>query len=487
MALRFTSKHIETFPLNDLNQHQFLVLANQIAINSNWNVKYINENGLVAYTNNGYFNWNAEIIIKIENGVVSIKSSSEGNGSGDNKKIVVEIISSIEELNNSVTKGEIDAEYHKITKGFFSRDDDMLRVTPKTIIEQVKDFISIFKPTKDYFITPILLDFNIFLFTLMVISGVSAMSPDSESLLLWGANFKPVTLEGEWWRLITNFFLHIGIFHLFMNMYALLYIGVLLEPHLGKFRFISVYLLTGIFASVTSLWWHDFTISAGASGAIFGMYGVFLSLLTTNFIAKSERKSLLISISFFVGYNLLFGLKAGVDNAAHLGGLISGVIIGYAFIPTLKKSNDVKLEYSTIGLLAVFICSVTFVVLKKMPNDIGIYQTKIAEFTTCSSKALEAYSLPSNIPKDSLLVAIQDRGIFYWEKNIKLIDSFEELDLPLEIRTRNRLLKEYCELNMCSYQLWYKQISENTDQYRFEIEEYNKQIIEKMHLLRGRK
>jgi len=105
-----------------------------------------------------------------------------------------------------------------------------------------------------------------------------------------------------------------------MNMYALLYISLLLEPHLGRTRFLTVYLLTGLTASLASLWWHNLTISAGASGAIFGMYGVFLSMHTTNLIEKSARKALLTSIAVFVGYNILNGLKpnSGIDNAACL-------------------------------------------------------------------------------------------------------------------------------------------------------------------------
>ena len=81
----------------------------------------------------------------------------------------------------------------------------------------------------------------------MAINGVNIMLPDNGSLLNWGANFRPMTLDGQWWRLLTNCFLHIGIFHLLMNMYALLYIGVLLEPLLGRTRFLSAYLLTGFF------------------------------------------------------------------------------------------------------------------------------------------------------------------------------------------------------------------------------------------------
>lgn len=163
---------------------------------------------------------------------------------------------------------------------------------------------------------------------------------------------------------------------------------------MGRTRFISAYLLTGITASLASLWLHDLTISAGASGAIFGMYGVFLAMLTTNLIEKAARKALLTSIAVFVGYNLIYGLKGGIDNAAHIGGLLGGLVIGYALIPSLKKPNDNKLKFGTIGLLTTLILASSFVVYRKLPNDIATYDVKIKEFVTMEAMALEVYSLP---------------------------------------------------------------------------------------------
>lgn len=488
MAIGFTPKHIEDFLLNDLSQHQFLVLANETVKKINWKVGYISNNGLIAYTDNGMFSWNAEINIKIENGVANIQSASTGSEMmdfGKNKKNVAKFIDSFKGLKQTITEEEIDTKYQELKEQLVSQEEDILKLPPATTTGKIKDFFSVFKPTQGLFITPILLDLNILIFILMAISGVNIMLPDNESLLNWGANFRPMTLEGEWWRLITNCFLHIGIFHLLMNMYALLYIGVLLEPYLGKTRFISAYLLTGITASVASLWWHDLTISAGASGAIFGMYGVFLAMLTTNLIEKTARKALLTSIAVFVGYNLIYGLKGGIDNAAHIGGLIGGLVIGYALIPGLKRPAENKLKFGTIGLLTILILVSSFVVLKKIPNNIGAYDTKMKEFFAMESMALEVYNMPQNTPDDEILQEIKNRGIYYWNENIKLIDSFKELDLPLEIRTRNRILKEYCELRIKSYEFIYKAISEETDQYRPQIEDYDKQIEAKIKELGG--
>lgn len=488
MSVGFTPKHIEEVPLYGLTKEEYLVIALEAAKEMKWKVSYTSSSGLIAFTDNGMFSWNAEIKIKIENGSANLKSSSTGNEMmdwGKNKKNIEKFVLSFNSLKLKLTKEELGLKYEELSANLAPDEDDILKLPPPTATEQITEFFSIFRPKKGFFVTPLLLDINILLFILMAISGVNIMLPDSESLLKWGANFRPLTLDGEWWRLLTNCFLHIGVLHLLMNMYALLYIGVLLEPLLGRTRFISAYLLTGITASIASLWWHDLIISAGASGAIFGMYGVFLAMLTTNLIEKTTRKALLTSIAIFVGYNLIYGLKGGIDNAAHIGGLIGGIIIGYAFIPSLKKPEDVKLKLSTIGLLILLILTSSFIVYKNISNDIGTYDEKIKTFVSNESMAIEVFSLPENTPKDQLLYGLKERGIYYWNENIKLIDEVEKLDLPAEIHHKNSKLKQYCELRIKSYELLYKAVSENTEIYKFQIENYDKQIVALINELKG--
>lgn len=274
---------------------------------------------------------------------------------------------------------------------------------------QGKNFLSMFVPTKGYFFTPILVDINIAIYVMMVVSGVHFMQPDSESLIAWGANFRPVTLEGQWWRLLTSCFIHIGIIHILMNMYALIFIGNLLEPQLGRIRYLSAYLLSGIGGSVASLYWHELTVSAGASGAIFGMYGLFLAMLTTNLIEESARKELLSSILLFVGYNLLNGLRGGIDNAAHIGGLVTGMVIGYSFYPSLTKPQEPNLKYLTVALLTVLVVSTSFLVYKQTPNDIRQYEENMKKFISLETQALEVYHKDGTTTNAELLIAIQER------------------------------------------------------------------------------
>lgn len=481
MAFGFSPKHVQDYQLDNLDREHFLVFAIEAAFKLDWNVSFVSETGFIAYTKFSWSSWSEEVTVKIDNGVANIKSECTGSQLmdwGKNKKNVEALLSKLEEVKFSLTQEEIETKLNDLRQGYASKDDDILSMPPSTTKEKITDFFSIFKPTEGYFVSPILININLLVFILMLISGVHILLPDNQDLLNWGANFRPMTLEGQWWRLFTACFLHIGILHLLLNMYALLYIGLLLEPYLGKTRFLAAYLISGIAASMTSLWWHDLTISAGASGAIFGMYGVFLALLTTNLLDKSVKKALLTSIAVFVGYNILNGLKpnSGIDNAAHIGGLLSGLIIGYAFVPSLKQFENKTIKFSTIGALTIALLISSFSVYKVLPNDIGKYDEKMKEFVSMESMALEVYSLPEGTPNEKILSEIRDRGLYYWNENIKLIDSFKELDLPLPIRARNSKLKEYCELRVKSYELIYKAIDEDTDKYENEINEYNQKI-----------
>ena len=475
MAFGLSPKHTQELSLDNLTPEQFLVISIEAAKKLDWNIGYVSETGFVAYTGFSMSSYSEEVTVKIEGGNATLKSECTGNQItdwGKNKKNIETLVDSINELKTTLSSEELAQKYEELKPDLVSKEEEHLNQPPPTTKGKLTDVLAIFKPTNGYFITPIIIDLNIILFILMVVSGVNAFLPDNESLIKWGANFKPVTLGGEWWRLITNCFLHIGIFHLLMNMYALLYIGLLLEPHLGKTRFLAAYFLTGITASITSLWWHDLTISAGASGAIFGMYGVFLSMLTTNLIEKSARQALLTSIALFVGYNLINGLKGGIDNA---GGLIGGLIVGYAYYPGLKKPDAVKLKYAIIGMLSVVILSISFVVYKKLPNDIGQYDEKIKLFATMEENALKVFELPQNASKEQTLAEI-NKGNHYWNESIKLLTDLDKLHLPDVIHTRNKKLIDYCNLRINVFNLMYKGVEEGTSTYNDSIEAYNKKI-----------
>jgi len=479
MAFGLSPKYTLELPAGELSREHFLVLLLEAAKQLNWNIGFTDENGFVAYTKFSMTSWAEEVTVKLEDDHAILNSECTGNQMmdwGKNKRNIESLESGFTELKANLSSEQLAEKYAELKYGWELAEADAAAAPPTATKGRLTGVFSIFVPTEGYFVTPIIVNLNILVFVLMVISGVNFMEPDTASLLKWGANLRSLTLQGEYWRLFTCCFLHIGILHLLFNMYALVYIGLLLEPYLGKTRFAAAYVLTGIVASTASLWMHEQTVSAGASGAIFGMYGVFLAMLTTNAIDKSVRKAMLTSILVFVGYNLANGIKGGIDNAAHIGGLVSGLAIGYLFYPSLKNPDRTDLKLGSIAGITFAVIIGCFMVCKNVPDNITKYDAKMRTFVSMENMALEVYRLPKTTSRDSILTEIKDHGIYYWREMIKLLNDLDQQNLPEQMHARNKELLHYCELRIKSYDLIYKAVAENTDKYKDSIDTYNKQI-----------
>ena len=207
--------------------------------------------------------------------------------------------------------------------------------------DDVVDMFKFLIPKQPHFVTSVILDLNILAFLLMLFGGVHVISPNGLELLEWGANRRMETTSGDWWRLITSMFLHGGIMHLLLNIYGLVLASMFIEPLLGSIRYAIIYFTSGIVGSIASIWWYENTVSVGASGAIFGLCGAVLAVTLTGIFAKEGKKLILILFGPYVLINLLMGLAGGIDNAAHLGGLISGAFVALIIYLTLKpKLNE---------------------------------------------------------------------------------------------------------------------------------------------------
>jgi rhomboid protease GluP len=478
MAFGFTPKYEQSLDLNGLDPEHYLVISLDAVKQLDWSINYTSKSGLVAIIGGGAFSSAEEFKLVIQDGTVSITSKTLSSGMydwGKNKAHVEDFLKAFDDIQNSMSESEIEEKVNEVMPPLREQEEDKLTAPAETAQEKLQSFLSFFTPREGYYITPIIIDINILVFILMAFSGISLLEPSTKDIIAWGGNLRGITLSGQWWRLLTNTFLHIGVLHILMNMYALLYIGILLEPYLGKFRFASAYLFTGVLASLASIYWHPMTVSAGASGAIFGMYGVFLAMLTTNIIDKKTRSALLASIGVFVVFNLMNGVKAGIDNAAHIGGLISGLIIGYAYYPGLKSPESLNLKYITVGLLLVATLTTSFVMYHKIPNDIARYDEKMEDFAKRESYALDVLRM-KNTTKEALLSALKNQGLENWNNNLKILDDADKLDIPGSLKQRDSILRRYCELRIKSYNLYYRSMQENSKEYQASIDSCNQEI-----------
>ena len=189
-------------------------------------------------------------------------------------------------------------------------------------------------------VTPVVVGANVVVFVLMLFAGAGMLQPDANVHLAWGANYGPATKEGGWWRLLASTFLHYGVVHVAFNMWALTDAGRLVERLYGSTAYLALYLFSGLTGSFASLLWSaDRVVSVGASGAVFGVYGAMIAYLVAQrgSVPAIVLKGPATSAAIFIGYVLVFGaLQKGIDNAAHVGGLLGGIVAGFALSGPLE-------------------------------------------------------------------------------------------------------------------------------------------------------
>ncbi|HTY21728.1 MAG TPA: rhomboid family intramembrane serine protease [Desulfomonilaceae bacterium] len=195
--------------------------------------------------------------------------------------------------------------------------------------------------------------------------GVLLRGPSPASLVSWGADAGWLVAQGQVWRLVSAIFLHAGILHLLFNCYALVFIGPLLEELLGKERFLALYLATGVFGYLLSnAYYPPFMPTVGASGAIFGLIGAAVVLSRRWGAWGSVLHQQLVHWAI---YGFVYGLLLGANNAAHLGGALSGAGIAF-LLPNPNRSESNSMAWSILYWLSFIIIasSLTLAVLSRL-------------------------------------------------------------------------------------------------------------------------
>ncbi|MGO4881397.1 MAG: rhomboid family intramembrane serine protease [Bryobacteraceae bacterium] len=314
------------------------------------------------------------------------------------------------------------------------RDETPLSITapPPAVVHPALEFRARLETiTPQVFVAKIIVALNVVVYLAMVIKGVHPLEPTIDSLLQWGADFGPRTITGgEWWRLLTSMFLHIGIIHLAFNMFVLWQIGPFVERLLGNAGFVIVYLVSGLAGSLVSVAWHPYLVSAGASGAIFGLYGALLGFMAirrdsipTEVLSPLTRNALI-----FVGYNVVYGfMRTGTDVAAHMGGLAGGFICGLCLSVPLTLDplprRGARNAALALGSMVLFVGAAA-----KLPRPID-FRADLKAFADVERKAVSAYNA------DLRLAHTQHLG------DEKLADMIEKDVLPGWVAEHDKLAR----------------------------------------------
>jgi rhomboid protease GluP len=216
-------------------------------------------------------------------------------------------------------------------------------------------------------VTPAIIGINVAVFVLMVAAGANLVAGDARVALRFGSDYGPLTWGGQPWRLVTANFIHFGLIHIAFNMYALYNGGLWTERLYGSARFAMIYLLSGLSGSVVSGWWEPMRNSAGASGAVFGVYGALLAffLMRRQEIPAATLRFVGRGAATLLGYSLFFGaVSPFVDNSAHVGGLLAGAASGALLARPLDlgaravpRPGQVALVIAAVGLVLLLMAS----------------------------------------------------------------------------------------------------------------------------------
>ncbi len=276
--------------------------------------------------------------------------------------------------------------------------------------------------TPRLWVVPGLILLNVAVYGVMVLSGVAPFSPQAGALVAWGADYGPASLGGEPWRLLTSTFLHFGLIHLLMNMVVLGDAGPIVERLYGHVRFLALYLAAGLCGSLASLAVHPQAVGAGASGAVFGVYGALGAFLLREGKAIPTPELLRLSrvAGAFIGYNLLFGLShAEIDAAAHVGGLLAGAGAGALLARPLNPARlpsplrPVAVTAGVLGLVAAAL------MLLPKPADLGATLERFSSDTGRVSDTfndLLAQMRKGTLGSQAFAAQVQDRVLVPWRK-----------------------------------------------------------------------
>ncbi len=310
----------------------------------------------------------------------------------------------------------------------------------------------------------------------MIASGAHFANPHNQALIAWGGNYRPLTVDGQEWRLLSAIFVHGGWLHLCFNMIALFDIGRLLEQKIGKRMQFAIFLLSGLFGGLCSLIWHPDSVGVGASGAIMGLAGallVWLSLPKLEQAQQFERK--LQVVALIIGVTLTLGVGAfsqRIDNAAHAGGLATGLIIG-ALVYAIDRVQPgaIKRWLAAALMMAAGLLLLAWGVSRQSSDEY-----KFRKPLAAISQIFDQYSditqflrrlphpnyqtpgpgsplLPRYQARDQQQEQAYQHAIESWKECLYLSTAWQGLNLSKEQDVLGRQIIAYCDARQRQYQL----------------------------------
>ncbi|WP_018613041.1 rhomboid family intramembrane serine protease [Segetibacter koreensis] len=472
MAFGWKTQFEKRVPSDGLSNWEIFSIAQQACKELDWEYLIVDERTFTATTPT---HWTlSEQIIKIivDSDEIIFESQSESlelYEAGRNKKNIEDLLlPAFKKARRRVSYQELQVAANALKAETLAQIRSGNRVASEKMTFGVRE----------HEMTFMLIAVKLVIFAVMVLKGVDYVNPAVKDIIGWGGSVKLNVTGGEWWRLITAPFVHIGILPLLLNMFGLYWIGLMVEPILGNFKFLIAYLCTAVIAGLVSLLWLPEGVTAGASGAVFGMYGVLIAFATTRYINKKFPTVWLICILAYAVLNIFLGMEGANDNATNIGGLVAGIFVGYLFYFFHFKRNLARAGGSRISIEILLITAMlVFFYLKQNGKDDTLrFEKEIMQLNQIELKAMTQMQQLQSKTNEEAAKVLRDSALPQWKHFQKEIMKTDAFRLDDEFKQKRKLLSRYAQLRVRQTELIYKSINEETDKYNAEIDEVSNKI-----------
>lgn len=461
----YSPKTEKFVPLGEFSSDRYLIVVKKAIENLGWKLSHISKSGIIAYTPLSFQSYSEEVSVRIQNNFAVVKSECVGiqllfNDYGKNEANLEKLFHEFEYVQFHLRENW-ENELAAFEQEIAEQDENYFEKAPLAVKNKIKNVLYILYPQKGYTVTPLLIYacilalafFAVFIFVYSALllrstnDQIELISKLREIPIKVGVLRRNEVLSGEYWRLITYQFYHAGLGHLFFNMYALVYLGLLVENKLGWKNFLLIYLLSGICGGLLSVSYHEQLSTVGASGAILGLFGALIALILNQYFEKNASKALLISTVLVVILMLINGsISQGVNNIVHIGGFISGFI--FTYLLTFKQNIKPVLRYSAVFVLLVGYGYLTVAFTPNYQHDEFLKLKR--DFDENTLALSDVLWMKNNSSQEEKLDLLYERGIYPAKNNLKIVQKMNKLVLnkryTLDKELKTKLAKETYDL-----------------------------------------
>lgn len=472
MPFGWKTEYENRMPADGLTNWEIFAIAEQACKNLDWEYLVVDEHTFTATTPTNWTLTEEIITIQPKEGVILFKSKSENiellEARHNQKNIEEELMPAFKKVKTEWSSAKLGSAAAAI------KMETLQQLTSGNRVDSGKMTFGF----KDHEVTFLLIALKLIVFIVITVNGVSATNPAAQDVLKWYGCMKVYVTGGEWWRLITAIFANTGVIDLLINLTALYFIGLMVESILGKAKFLIAFLCAGILANLAGITWYNETVIAGTSGAVFGLYGVFLAFATTAYINKKFPRVWLLSILAYVIFTVVNSGPADVYNAVNFGGLISGICIGYLFYFFHFKRKVARAGGSRISVEVLLITSlVVFLYVRSGKNDSIRFEKAIMKLNQIELKAMtQMQRLQFAISNEDAAKILKDSTLPEWQHFQKELIKTDRYKLNDEFTEKRKLLSKYAQMRVQQTTLLYQSIKDSSDKYHQQINQVSDSI-----------